>query len=353
MAIRTLKKRNNMCLYGRLILNRKYTATKKNSGVIPAICDNRTMYVPIGCGNCIECKLKKAREWRVRLMEDIRTNTNCKFVTLTFSDKSIAQLTEKIVTESICNKMPVKTGYELDNELATKAVRLWLERYRKEHKKSIRHWLVTELGHKGTENIHMHGIVWNVELKELEKHWQYGWVWKGKQYKGRTINYVNEQTINYTVKYVNKIDAKHKNYRSIVLTSSGIGKNYIKRVDAIKNKYKEGNTNEAYRTRNGTKLALPIYYRNKIYSEEEREKLWIEKLNKEERWVDGVKVDVSKGVDEYTKVLKEARKKNTRLGYGSNWKDEDAINYERQMRILKQMTRIKKGSAPQAPAGGG
>ena len=32
---------------------------------------------------------------------------------------------------------------------------------------------------------------------------------------------------------------------------------------------------------------LPIYYRNLIYTEEEREKLWIEKLNKGERWIGG------------------------------------------------------------------
>ena len=47
------------------------------------------------------------------------------------------------------------------------------------------------------------------------------------------------------------------------------------RKDENTNKYnKEEGTNETYKTKSGLKLALPIYYRNYIYNEEEREKLW-------------------------------------------------------------------------------
>ena len=44
------------------------------------------------------------------------------------------------------------------------------------------------------------------------------------------------------------------------------------------------------RVKNGGKTALPIYYRNKIYSEEEREKLWLNKLDNNVRWIEGIKV---------------------------------------------------------------
>ena len=44
---------------------------------------------------------------------------------------------------------------------------------------------------------------------------------------------------------------------------------------------------------------MPIYYRNKIYSEEEREKLWIQKLNSNTRYILGEKIDISKG-EEYS-----------------------------------------------------
>ena len=56
-----------MCLYPKLIKNRKYTANEKNGGIVPVFKDIRTLYVPIGCGVCMECMKKKAREWQIRL----------------------------------------------------------------------------------------------------------------------------------------------------------------------------------------------------------------------------------------------------------------------------------------------
>ena len=46
-----------------------------------------------------------------------------------------------------------------------------------------------------------------------------------------------------------------------------------------KNKYQEDKTDETYRLPNGAKSALPIYYKNKIYTDEEKQKLWLNKLD--------------------------------------------------------------------------
>ena len=72
-----------------------------------------------------------------------------------------------------------------------------------------------------------------------------------------------------------KIDEKHPKFRGKVLCSSGIGSGYLKREDAKRHVYTPGKTNESYRMRNGGKLNLPIYYRNKIFTEQEREKLFL------------------------------------------------------------------------------
>jgi len=319
-----------MCLYPKLIKNRKYISNKKNGGIIPPITDIRVVMVPVGCGKCMECKKQKARNWQVRLQEEIRHNTNGKFVTLTFSNESIKELTKEIKGIQ---------GYDLDNEIATLATRRFLERWRKKYKKSVKHWLVTELGGNGTENIHMHGIIWtNESSKTIEKIWKYGYTWVGDNNNG---GYVSEKTINYVVKYVNKTDQKHKEYNSKILTSAGIGKNYITRLDAKLNKYKEENTKETYTTKQGVKLALPIYYRNQIYTEEEKEKLWLIKLDKEIRYVCGEKVDISKGEEDYYKKLEYYRKKNKTLGYGDDSKNWQLKRYENERRNLKTLTRIK------------
>ena len=343
-----------MCLYPKLIKNPKYRANKKNGGVIPPVPDERVKEVPIGCGNCMECRKQKARHWQVRLLEDLREHKNGKFIALTFSDESIAKLCETIEEKS---KGSRPEGYVLDNAIATLATRLFLERWRKKYKKSLRHWLVTELGHEGTENIHLHGIVWTDEdLEEVERVWQYGFVWKGKPKwkQGKIIGYkqyVNEQTVNYTIKYVHKQDEQHKLYKSIILTSPGIGRGYTKRMDANRNTYNGDETNETYRTRNGYKIALPIYYRNKIYTEEQREQLWLQKLDKEERWVCGEKVNIStiEGLNQYFKLLEYHRGRNAQLGYGTDEKDWNREVYEREIRKIKQETRIQRAKA--SPAG--
>jgi len=81
-----------MCLYPRLIINKKYTSTQKNGGKPPVLTDNRIKYVPIGCGNCLECRKQIARGWQLRLQEDIKKNINAKMITLTFSDESITDI---------------------------------------------------------------------------------------------------------------------------------------------------------------------------------------------------------------------------------------------------------------------
>ncbi|AXH75112.1 MAG: replication initiator protein [Microviridae sp.] len=348
-----------MCLYPTLIKNRKYTANKKNGGNVPPIPDERVKYVAVGCQQCIECRKQKARGWQVRLLEDIKTNTNGKFITLTFSNESIKHLTEIVANKTDIDKETgevtetILEGYELDNEIATKAIRLFLERWRKKYKVSLRHWLVTEIGHNGTENVHLHGIVWtDKDLEEVTKIWSYGYVWTGKKENGKIINYVSSRTVNYIVKYIHKVDEHHKTFKSKVLTSSGIGGNYINRVDSKNNKYKGENTITTYKTTTGHKIAMPVYWRNKIYSEQEREKLWLQLLDKQERWVCGEKIKINDSLEEYYKTLEFHREKNIRLGYGTGEKDWSREQYERQRRQLMNSKRIQSAAAGR-PSGRG
>jgi len=327
-----------MCLYPRIIRNPKYKLNKKNKGIIPEVNDKRTEYVPIGCGKCIECMKQKSRQWKIRLTEEIRENNTGKFVTLTFSNDSLEKLKMTVSNDQ-------STVSNDQNEIAVYAVRHFLERWRKEYKTSIKHWLITELGHKGTERIHLHGLLFTPTIikddkpyntvKDIERIWQYGWVYIGK--------YVNEKTINYISKYITKLDPIHKEYTGKILCSPGIGNNYINRPDSKNNHYQEKNTNELYITRSGNKIALPTYYRNKIYSETEREKLWIEKLDKQERYVLGQKTSIKDNEEQYFKLLAEARAKNQRLGYGSiKWSKKEYIQKLDQIKHVEKIPQVEK-----------
>lgn len=317
-----------MCLYPRLIMNKKYLPNEKNKGNVPKAKDKRALYVPVGCGRCFECRRQKRREWQVRLTEDIKINNKCLFVTFSFSEQALDNLEKEIKWN--------KSYYIRSNEIARLAVRRFLERWRKKFKKSVRHWLVTELGQNNTERIHIHGLLWTEENKEIiEDRWQYGNIWIG--------DYVNERTINYIVKYLSKSDGVHKNYVPKMFVSKGIGSNYLESVNARRNKFKDDKTNELYVNRKGYRFGLPIYYRNKIYNDEERERLWLNKLDEEVRYVDGVKIDISESEDEYIQAREEARAKNLRLGYGTDETGRDEKEYMRRIRYVKHMTnKVKK-----------
>lgn len=316
-----------MCLYPILIKNKKYVSNKKNGGNIPICNDERVKLVPVGCGKCIECMKQKKRQWQVRLQEELRINKNAYFVTLTFSQDEL----DKLNKEVNCEIADIR-----ENEIATLAVRRFLERWRKKYKKSVKHWLITELGHHNTERIHLHGLIFTNEVKTIiESIWQYGIVWFGE--------YVNNKTINYIVKYCNKIDHDHKGYQPKILCSPGIGNGYTKRIDSNINKYKGEETKEFYRTRDGTKLNLPIYYRNKIYSEEEREKLWLNKLDKNERWVCGEKINAD-NEQELMQLLYYYRRKNKELGYGDDtieWSKYEYIKKNNMLKYYKKLSKLK------------
>lgn len=325
-----------MCLYPQLLKNKKYVSNNKNGGNIPPVLDKRVLTVPVACGNCMECRKQKKREWQIRLTEDIRYNTNAKFITLTFSDESI----RKIITEN--EELHNLTGYPLDNAIATKAIRLFTERWRKKFKKAPRHWLITELGHENTENIHLHGLIWtNEDYTTIRDIWNYGYIWPRPESRRKT--YVNNRTINYLIKYVHKMDIDHPNYKSKILSSKGIGSDYTKSIQFNLHEYKKGETEEAYTLPTGQKSALPIYYRNKAFTEEQRELLWLEKLDKNERWVCGEKIAADDDKQLY-KLLNWYRRINKELGYGSDVKDWDQINYENQRRELLNAKRIERAT---------
>ena len=67
---------------------------------MPYMADKRVAVVPIGCGECKECRKAKQMEWQVRLKEDIKHNTNGKFITLTFSNEWIAKITREVTQKT-------------------------------------------------------------------------------------------------------------------------------------------------------------------------------------------------------------------------------------------------------------
>ena len=135
------------------------------------------------------------------------------------------------------------------------------------------------------------------------------------------------------IKYVTKFDEKHKNYKPIICTSNGIGNNYKASLSE--------KSRDKYRTEKGYELTMPIYYRNKIYTESEREELWVRKLDENIRYIGRNKVN-GDDVELILKILQQERDVNKKDGYGGEeseekWNEKD---YENQLREIIRKKRF-------------
>ena len=155
------------------------------------------------------------------------------------------------------------------------------------------------MGHDNTKRIHLHGIVWTELTEEqFEKEWGYGWIFFGYE--------VNEKTINYIIKYITKKDENNPEFNGKIFTSKKIGINYINKNTLDRHRYQDKFTEETYRTNSGIKVALPTYYRQKIWTDQEREALRIIKEEKQVRYYNKIpiKVETIKQYEEYVHAVK-------------------------------------------------
>lgn len=338
-----------MCLYPKKYINKKYIATEKNGGNIPKlpivgyqltktpngnyidepIYDTRVKEIEIPCGQCIECRQKKAAEWRVRLTEEIKEHKYNYFITYTF---------DPLELQKICDR----THQAESNYIVGWAIRHYLERWRKDYKCSQKHWFITELGHDNTERIHIHGLIFsdnplNTEL--LQKYWKYGGIWIG--------DYCNNKTINYIVKYVTKIDNDHKSFHAQIFSSPGLGKNWIQRhMGEITYTYRPHRSRTDYILPDGKKIALPTYYKNYLYNEEDREKIWRDFMDKDKVTILGNDYSISVKNDTLARVSKKANEINNFNGYGNaskEWRKQPYNITERMLRTgEKRAAELKK-----------
>lgn len=352
-----------MCLYQTNKINPKFKPNKKNGYKPPPVTNQGTKYVPIPCGYCIECKKIAANDWRIRLIEDRYKYKNGKFVTLTYSEESLTELTNEVqrlryeeltkLENTQGHKIPEKNtpleGYELDNSIHALAIKRFRERFRKKYKKSIRHWLTCEIGQHNTERPHLHGVIWvDMPKTKLENIWQYGNV--NEKNKTWDESYYNDSSISYMVKYIMKTDPVHQTYKSPIFCSPGIGKYYLQREGYKVNKFKGTATNELYTNRKGFKMALPKYYRDLLYTDEEKEFLWKMKTDSHLKYVRGVKIDVStpEGQEGYENFVKYQRTVNKICGYGGipteeqKRKEKNRRNLQNQRRLEKENMKVGK-----------
>ena len=119
-----------------------YFARERNeSGKRSIVFDKNQAFTdrPVGvpCGNCIDCRLRKAQEWAVRLTHESQLHKASSFITLTYSDDFLPE----------------------DHSLSVVTAQRFMKRLRKAIRPdSIRFFLCGEYGEK-TKRPHYHAII--------------------------------------------------------------------------------------------------------------------------------------------------------------------------------------------------
>lgn len=209
-------------------------------------------FVTVPCGKCYACLHRRRQQWSFRLKEELKSSSSAHFVTLTYSDEHLPR--SDIGFPIVCKR----------------DVQLWMKRLRKRLQASgdkIRYFLVSEYGSR-TKRPHYHAILFNLPIEldlndTLVSTWQLGHVHIGS---------VTDASISYCAKYcmAYEEDFPEEITRPFMLCSKRppIGGTYL--TPEMVHYHKVGYRN--YTTLpGGKKGSLPRFYKDKIFSQHEKE----------------------------------------------------------------------------------
>lgn len=202
--------------------------------------------IEVPCGRCQYCEKHRMRDFQIRLLYEIDKYPNSLFITLTFDDTNLLRFSAN----------------------PNSAVRLFLDRVRKRYGKQVRHWIVAEYGTLHGR-LHYHGILFDTPLRldgdELSRLWSYGFSYVG---------YSCDKTARYVTKYVTKSCSGNRSPPRII-SSKGIGAGYLTPENVLF--HNDGETLRPYLYYGGFKVPLPRYYYSKVFSDEDKVRMLLER----------------------------------------------------------------------------
>lgn len=202
------------------------------------------MAVP--CGKCPQCTQRRIAGWCFRMMKEAEVSTSALFVTLTYDTDNVPITKNGLMT--------------LDyNDL-----KAFYKKLRKYYSHKIKYFNAGEYGGK-KKRPHYHAIIYNADYDGILKSWK-----KGSVYFGT----LTPASATYVMKYIDKCYLHTKTHErddrkpEFQTMSKGLGLSYINeatigfhRSNLLEHFYLPFEADK--------KIALPRYYKNKIYTPEQ------------------------------------------------------------------------------------
>jgi len=197
---------------------------------------------------------RRTSGWSYRLIKEGERSSSALFVTLTY-DTEYVPITEK--------------GYM---NLDKTDIQKFFKRLRKLSKTKIKYYVCGEYGTKKMRP-HYHIILFNANKEHIQK----AWILNNKPLGTMHVGQVNEASIGYTLKYMTKKGKIPLHYnddrqKEFSLMSKRLGDNYI--TKKMINWHKQDLEKRMYvNIPDNKKIAMPRYYKDKIYNELEKDKI--------------------------------------------------------------------------------
>lgn len=278
------------------------------------------------CGRCINCLQKKRSDWTIRALEEYKNSSSAFFVTLTYSEKYLPYV--RIFDDEKSNKKTInlrksdpirqylnEKSWTMDqkeiekiiaelngidpNEIRKTRIMLkriptlkksdlqnYFKRLRTINEK-IKYFAVGEYGSKGSRP-HYHAIIYNAKDITLLDKWTVLDKETGEMEPigNVKIGDVSQASIHYITKYlINDESRDRRTQQPFQVSSKGFGINYT----TDNGNYHRNSLSMEYIAKNGTKLYLPRYYKEKIFIEEKDKEAiklkysYIASLNEQEK----------------------------------------------------------------------
>jgi len=216
--------------------------------------------IPVPCGKCPPCKKRRVDSWVFRLLQEEKISHHSHFVTFTYNTSEVPISTNGFMTlckpdfQKFMKRLRKQTGikpiYDENDELI-------------QH--GIRYYAVGEYGTKNWRP-HYHAIIFNVpDPQSYVDAWGLGEI---------HVGICSGNSIAYTAKYIDKqgripCHKRDDRVKEFSLMSQGLGANYL--TDEVR-KYHKDRLDELFLTTpGGHRIAMPKYYRSKLFTDEEKQ----------------------------------------------------------------------------------
>jgi hypothetical protein len=221
-------------------------------------------HIPFPCGKCPPCKKRRTSGWSFRLVKEGERSLSALFITLTY-DTEFVPITNN--------------GYMT---LDLKDLQKFFKRLRKLTNEKLKYYAVGEYG-STKKRPHYHIILYNANKEHINR----AWALNNHNIGSVHIGSVSAASIGYTLKYMSKKSQipMHQNddrKKEFSVMSKGLGSNYI--TPAMIKWHKNNLEQRMYvPIEDGKKIAMPRYYKDKMYNEEEKDKiaLYMAKISEE------------------------------------------------------------------------